>query len=111
MSPEADINPERRYLAAVWAGIFYIVTGLLGATVVSIFTALPKELVAAIAGIALLGTIGSSLSGALLDERDRDAALITFLVTASGISLSGIGSAFWGLLLGLAVLKIIPPKK
>lgn len=105
MSPEADHNPQRRYLAAVWAGIFYIVTGLLGATVAGLFTALPKELVAAIAGIALLGTIGNSLTAALLDERERDAALITFLVTASGLSLISIGSAFWGLLFGLIVLK------
>ena len=105
MSPEADRNPERRYLAAVWAGIFYLVTGLLGATVAGLFTALPKELVAAIAGIALLGTIGNSLTGALLDERERDAALITFLVTASGLSLLSIGSAFWGLAFGLIVLK------
>ena len=108
MSPEADRNPQRRYLAAVWAGIFYIITGVLGATVVSVFTALPKELVSAIAGIALLGTIGNSLTGALLDERERDAALITFLVTASGLTLGGVGSAFWGLVLGLIVLKIIP---
>jgi len=111
MSPEADINPDRRYLAAVWAGIFYLITGLLGATMASMFTALPKELVAAIAGIALLGTIGSSLTGALHDERERDAALITFLVTASGLTLGSIGSAFWGLLFGLAVLKIIPHGK
>ncbi|BCS52936.1 benzoate/H(+) symporter BenE family transporter [Geobacter sp. SVR] len=111
MSPEADVNPERRYLAAVWAGIFYLITGLLGATVATAFAALPKELVAAIAGIALLGTIGNSLAGALHDERERDAALITFLVTASGLTLRGIGSAFWGLLLGLAVLKIIPSIK
>jgi benzoate membrane transport protein len=108
MSPEADRNPQRRYLAAVWAGIFYIVTGLLGATVAGLFTALPKELVAAIAGIALLGTIGNSLTAALLDERERDAALITFLVTASGLSLISIGSAFWGLLFGLIVLKVKP---
>jgi len=105
MSPEADRKPERRYLAAVWAGIFYLVTGLLGATVAGLFTALPKELVAAIAGIALLGTIGNSLTGALLDERERDAAVITFLVTASGLALLSIGSAFWGLLFGLIVLK------
>ena len=108
MSPEADINPERRYLAAVWAGIFYLITGLLGATVASVFFALPKELVAAIAGIALFGTIGNSLAGALQDVRERDAALITLLVTASGLTLNGIGSAFWGLLFGLAVLKIVP---
>lgn len=106
MSPEADRNPERRYLAAVWAGIFYLFTGVLGATVASIFTALPKELVAAIAGIALFGTISNSLTAALHNERERDAALITFLVTASGLSLLNIGSAFWGLVFGLVVLKV-----
>ena len=105
MNPEADRNPERRYLAAVAAGIFYLITGLLGATVASLFTALPKELVMAIAGIALLGTIGNSLSGALADERERDAALVTFLVTASGLTLLNIGGAFWGLVFGLIVLK------
>ncbi|MBL8415589.1 MAG: benzoate/H(+) symporter BenE family transporter [Propionivibrio sp.] len=108
MSPEADRDPQRRYLAAVWAGIFYLMTGVLGATVASVFSALPKELVAAIAGIALLGTIGNSLHGARREEGERDAALITFLVTASGLTLVGIGSAFWGLLFGLVVLKISP---
>ena len=110
MNPEADPDPARRYLAAVWAGVFYLLTGILGATVASLFTALPKELVAAIAGIALLGTIGNSLGGALHNEKERDAALLTFLVTASGLTLHGIGSAFWGLLLGLAVLKIMTPR-
>lgn len=90
------VEQKEKSLAAVWAGIFYLITGLLGATVASMFTALPKELVAAIAGVALLGTIGSSLSGALHDERERDAAVITFLVTASGLTLSVIGSAFGG---------------
>ena len=107
MSPEADPKPERRYVAAVWAGLFYLLTGIFGATVASIFSALPHELVAAIAGLALLGTIGNSLAGALGDEREREAALVTFLCTASGISLFGIGSAFWGLLLGLVVLKAL----
>lgn len=110
MSPEADRNPQRRYLAAVWAGIFYLFTGLLGATVASVFAALPRELVAAIAGLALLGTIGNSLTAALQDGSERDAALITFLVTASGLTLLGLGSAFWGLLFGLAVLNIMPRK-
>lgn len=110
MSPEADPDPQQRYLAAVWAGVFYLITGLLGATVVSLFTALPKELVAAIAGIALLGTIGNSLGVALHDEGERDAALVTFLVTASGLTLTGVGSAFWGLLFGLAALKMRPTK-
>lgn len=106
MSPEADRDPQRRYLAAVCAGVFYIATGLLGATVASLFAALPKELIAAIAGIALFGTIGNSLAGALHHEGERDAALITFLVTASGLSLGGLGSAFWGLLLGIAVHRM-----
>ena len=105
MSPEADRDPQRRYLAAVWAGIFYLVTGLLGATVASVFAALPRELVAAIAGIALLGTISNSLGAAVADADERDAAIVTFLTTASGLTLAGVGSAFWGLLFGLAALK------
>ena len=105
MSPEADRDPQRRYLAAVWAGIFYLVTGLLGATVASVFAALPRELVAAIAGIALLGTIANSLGAAVSDASERDAAVVTFLTTASGLTLAGVGSAFWGLLFGLAALK------
>ena len=108
MSPGADSDPQRRYLAAVWAGIFYVITGLLGATVASLFTALPGELVAAIAGIALFGTIGGSLAGALAEEKEREAALVTFLVTASGLTLFGIGGAFWGLVLGLAVRRALP---
>lgn len=106
MSPEADPNPQRRYLAAVWAGIFYLITGILGATVAGLFGALPKAFVAGIAGIALLGTIGNSLTMALADDTERDAAVITFLVTASGLTLFGIGSAFWGLVFGLVVLKL-----
>lgn len=106
MSKDADPDPKRRYLAAVWAGLFYLVTGILGATVVSIFAAFPKALIVSIAGLALLGTIGNGLAGALQDEKEREAALITFLVTASGLSLLGIGSAFWGLLFGMVTVWI-----
>ena len=60
----------------------------------------------AIAGLALLGTIGNALATALHDESQREAAFLTFLVTASGLALWGIGSAFWGLLLGLLVLRL-----
>ena len=70
------------------------------------FTAFPKELVMAIAGIALLGTIGNSLAAALREENEREPALIAFLVTASGVSFAGIGSAFWGLLAGALTLLI-----
>lgn len=103
MSRDADPDPDRRYLASVWAGVFYLMTGIFGATVVGLFAAFPQELIAAIAGLALLGTIGSSLAGALADEGGRDAALVTFICTASGMSFLGIGSAFWGLVLGLCV--------
>lgn len=103
MSRDADPDPDRRYMAAVWAGAFYLATGIFGATVVSLFAAFPGELVAAIAGLALLGTIANSLAGALDDVRGRDAAIVTFLATASGIALFGIGSAFWGLVMGLLV--------
>ncbi len=101
MGREAHEDPDKRYIAAVTVGVLYIVVGLFGATVSSFFTALPPELVLAIAGLALLGTIGNSLVTALAPETAREPALITFLVTASGVTLLGIGSAFWGLLAGL----------
>ena len=102
MSKDADPDPERRYLAAIWAGVFYLLTGIFGATVVNVFAGFPRALIVSIAGLALLGTIGNGLASALQDEKEREAALITFLVTASGLSLFGIGSAFWGLLFGMA---------
>ncbi|HBK45240.1 MAG TPA: hypothetical protein DDZ67_02150 [Xanthomonadaceae bacterium] len=104
MGREAHEDPARRYVAAVSAGAFYVLVGLFGATVAALFGAFPKELVMAIAGIALLGTIGGSLATALKEEREREAALVTFLVTASGLTLAGIGSAFWGLLAGAVVV-------
>jgi benzoate membrane transport protein len=91
-------------MAAVFAGAFYLLIGLFGATVAALFSAFPKELVMAIAGIALLGTIGNSLAAALREEHEREAALVTFLVTASGLTMAGIGAAFWGLIAGGAVL-------
>lgn len=107
MGREAHEDPRRRYVAAVAAGVFYLVVGLFGATVVAAFAALPRELVLAIAGLALLGTIGNALVAALAEEREREPALIAFLVTASGVSLAGIGAAFWGLLAGaLAALAL-----
>lgn len=104
MGEEAHEDPARRYTAAVAAGAFYIVVGLFGATVVALFAAFPKELIVAIAGIALLGTLGSSLAAALREESEREAALVTFLVTASGLSLWGVGSAFWGVVAGVVTL-------
>ena len=107
MGREAHEDAARRYVAAIAAGVFYVVVGLFGATVAALFAAFPKELILAIAGIALLGTIGNSLAAALRDEAEREPALVTFLVTASGLSLAGIGSAFWGLLAGAVTLLVL----
>jgi len=107
MSREAHQDPEKRYTAAIAAGFFYLLIGLFGATVGALFLAFPNELVVTIAGFALLGTIGSALTTALGQESAREPALLTFLVTASGIALAGIGSAFWGLLAGLAALLVL----
>jgi benzoate membrane transport protein len=104
MGREAHEDPSRRYTAAVSAGVFYLIIGFMGATVAALFAALPAELITAIAGIALLGTIGASLAAALREESAREPALVTFLVTASGLSMFGIGSAFWGLVAGAVTM-------
>ena len=106
MGPDAHPNPKRRYTA----GVFYITMGIFGATVTGIFNALPSALVLALAGIALLGTLSGGLAGAFEKSEQRDAAIVTFLLTGSGITLLGIGGAFWGLVAGLAVLKITTAK-
>ena len=106
MGREAHEDPARRYTAAVMAGVFYIALGLAGGAVVGLLAAFPKELVAAIAGLALLGTIAGGLSAALKDEAHRDAAILTFLVTLSGLKLAGIGSAFWGVVAGALALMV-----
>ncbi|MGL5001858.1 MAG: benzoate/H(+) symporter BenE family transporter, partial [Casimicrobium sp.] len=106
MSPEAHEDKEKRYTAGVMTGIFYCVIGLFGAVVGTLFAAFPKELIVTLAGLALVMTIGNGLVGALKEEKDREAAMITFLVTASGVSLAGIGSAFWGLVAGVIALGV-----
>ena len=72
-----------------------------------LFAAFPQALVLAIAGIALFGTLGGSLANALQDVDEREAALVTFLVTGSGLSLLGIGAAFWGLVAGVIVRLVL----
>ncbi len=106
MGPEAHAQPERRYTAAASCGAIYVVIGLFGAAITGVLTAFPKELVAAIAGLALLGTIGGAMHAALQDERNREAALITFLVTLSGVVIAGVGSAFWGVVAGVLALLV-----
>ena len=110
MGREAHEDPARRYVASVAAGTFYVLIGIFGATVGALFAAFPKELVLGIAGLALIGTIGNGLAAAVANEREREAALITFLVAASGVSLAGIGSAFWSVVAGAIALKVLAPK-
>ncbi|MFQ2038173.1 benzoate/H(+) symporter BenE family transporter [Aeromonas veronii] len=105
MGKEVDPDTKRRWPAAVWAGCFYLVTGCFGATVAALFSTFPAALVTCVAGLALLGTIGSSLHSALQQDEAREAALLTFIITASGISLLGIAAACWGLLIGLAIYQ------
>lgn len=99
-SPEAHPDSDKRWIAAALAGLFYLLAGVCGGSIGALMTALPTPWLQTLAGLALLGTIGASLHQALANERGRDAALITFLVTASGVTLLGVGSAFWGLIAG-----------
>ncbi len=104
MGPEAHEDRAQRYKASIYAGVGYLIAGIFGASIITLFGLLPKALVMGIAGIALFGTIASSLHASLQKDDQREAALLTFLVTASGISLWGIGSAFWGILVGVCVM-------
>lgn len=106
MGREAHEDPRQRWQASAAAGVCYIIVGLLGGAVVGLIAAFPKELVLAVAGLALLGTIGSGLSVAMKDENQREAALITFVVTASGLTLWGVGAAFWGVVAGALALTV-----
>ncbi|MCE4554129.1 benzoate/H(+) symporter BenE family transporter [Roseateles cellulosilyticus] len=106
MGREAHEDPARRYTASLAAGLFYVALGLAGGVVAMLLTAFPPELVKAIAGLALLGTIAGALAAALKDESHRDAAILTFLVCLSGVSAFGIGAAFWAVLAGGAAFVV-----
>ncbi|MFA1646795.1 benzoate/H(+) symporter BenE family transporter [Leclercia sp. UBA5958] len=99
-SPDAHPDPDKRWLAAAAAGVFYLLAGVFGGSITGVMAALPLSWIQTLAGLALLGTISGSLYQALHNERERDAAIVTFLLTASGVTLGGIGSAFWGLAAG-----------
>lgn len=99
-SPDAHPDKHKRWLAAAAAGGFYLLAGVFGGAITALMTALPLAWIQMLAGLALLSTIGGSLQQALTHETERDAAIVTFLITASGITLGGIGSAFWGLIGG-----------
>ncbi|MGI4840414.1 MAG: benzoate/H(+) symporter BenE family transporter [Janthinobacterium lividum] len=109
--PHAHEDPQKRYTAAMWCGIFYGLAGIFSATLAALFAALPKELVLSIAALALFGSIINGLTQAMSEPREREAALVTFMVTASGLTLFSVGSAFWGIVAGMLTLLILNWRK
>lgn len=105
--PDAHDDPRRRYVAGIANGVFYLLAGLCGGSIVMLFAALPKELVVTLAGLALLGPIMANLAGIVVAEDHREASVITFLATASGMTFLGLGSAFWGIAIGMAAYWIL----
>jgi len=106
MSDEADKNPDKRYWASIAGGMFYILMALCAATLVGLVASLPQALILALAGIALFGTIANSLQQALTGSQYTEAAIVTFLVTASDLTMFSVGSAFWGILAGVCTVMI-----
>ncbi len=106
MGREAHEERDKRYTAAMACGAIYVLIGVFGAAITGVLSAFPGELVAAIAGLALLGTIGNGLATALQDDIHREAAAITFLVTLSGVVIGGVGSAFWGVAAGAVAIAV-----
>ncbi|WEK52226.1 MAG: benzoate/H(+) symporter BenE family transporter [Candidatus Kaistia colombiensis] len=104
---EAHEDPSKRWIAGIAAGCFYVLVGVFGVTLAAVFMAFPAAFITTLAGLALLGTIGGSLAGALADPSSREAALITFLASAANIKLLGVGGAFWGLLIGLVASLVL----
>ena len=99
---DAHADPSKRYVAGLACGVLYILVGIFGVTLASLFMVLPRSFITALAGLALLGAIGNSLAQAMADVRMRETALITFLATAANVTLLGVGGALWGLAAGLA---------
>lgn len=104
---EAHEDPSKRWIAGIAAGVFYVLVGVFGVTLAAVFMAFPASFITTLAGLALLGTIGGSLAGAMADPASREAALITFLASAANITMFGIGGAFWGLVIGLAAYGVL----
>ncbi|MBR7654442.1 benzoate/H(+) symporter BenE family transporter [Brucella oryzae] len=104
---EAHEDPSKRWIAGVAAGTFYVLIGVFGVTLAAVFMAFPTTFITTLAGLALLGTIGSSLAGAMAEPASREAALITFLASAANINMLGIGGAFWGLVIGMIAYIVL----
>lgn len=106
-SKEAHEDPDKRYVAGVANGGFYLIGGIFAGTIVALFTSLPGEFVAILAGLALLGAITSNISAFAAEKSHLEASVITFIATASGISFLGLGSAFWGVVVGALAYNLL----
>ena len=105
--PDAHPDPSRRYIAGIFGGVGYVALAALAGIAAVLVARSPPVLIEAVAGLALIGAFGGAMLNAVQDEDGRLAGLVTFLVTASGLSLFGVGSAFWGLVLGLVVHQVL----
>lgn len=106
-SKEAHEDPDKRYVAGVANGVFYLVGGIFAGTIVALFTSLPSEFVAVLAGLALIGAISSNISAFAAEKSHLEASVMTFIATASGISFLGLGSAFWGVIVGALAYNLL----
>lgn len=102
--PDAHPDPAKRWTVGVIYGLFYLVVALFAAPLAGLFIAMPTGALAAITGLALIAPLIGSLSAMMSEANDREAAVLTFAATASGVALFGVGSAFWGLAVGFIAL-------
>ncbi|SCX05854.1 benzoate/H(+) symporter BenE family transporter [Agrobacterium rosae] len=103
---DAHPDPKRRYWAVMVSGVGYVIFGLLAGVVTAFVALAPPILIQAVAGLALVGAFSGSAVAAFKDPETREAAAITFLITASGLSFGGIAGAFWGLLGGGVMMAL-----
>ncbi len=106
MGPEVNPDPTKRYISGVVSGSLYAVIGIFAGAVTSLFAAFPKEMILAIAGFALLGTVASGIEKALATANHREAGFLTFVIAASGVTFLGIGSPFWAVLVGVIAIEV-----
>lgn len=109
--PDVHPDPAERWKTGPFYALAYLVFAIFGASLVAIFAVLPQSLIVLVAGLALMASLANALAIALKAEGDRMAATVTFVVTASGLTLFGVGAAFWGLIAGLVVLFLDRLKK
>ncbi len=109
--PDVDPDPAERWKTGPFYALAYLVFAMFGASLVAIFAVLPQSLIVLVAGLALTAPLANALTIALKDEHERMAATVTFAVTASGLTLAGVGSAFWGLVAGIVVIGLDRIKK